>query len=794
MRVSLAGPFRAPHWLALTLAGLAAGYYALYRRPLPRKQGLVRMEGLERPVEVEWDGRGIPRIRCHSWLDGWRALGWVHAQDRPFQMDLQRRVAWGRLSQIFGPRTLSADKFLRRLGLWRSAEAEWAQADVCERAMLTAYAEGVNAVWKQERRASEFLLLGYRPDPWSPKDAYLWVKCLAHDLASNWEYEALRTLLWQTCGVESLRLWSCHPPAEMPLTGAEGKTLDGLELLLEELQAVKDCLPQGYYPTEPLSGSNAWAVSARRSRDGFPLLANDPHLAMKVPDYWYEVGMEVAEGGVKLFGVGMPGLPGMVLGQNGHLAWGVTNAFIDVQDLYAERIDWSEMGLEGPQGREKLSEHKETIPVRLGKAVEATSYSSPRGALIWGGPDKGPAGLSLAWSGREPGHFFRALARLNASRHLEEAREALSHWHLPVLNFILADRRSIAHQVVGRVPRRRHGSGLVVVPAWDSRWSWSGFLEFGQLPAATDPECGYLISANHAVASTQGHFLSWDFNPGFRAERIEELLLGRDLHDLESFQAIQGDRSSTLARRFLGLLARVKPCGPVQDQAWKLLSNWSGELSPESVEACLYQTWLGVLSERVLEENLPEKTADWLLGRQGFNPLARHNSHATRYQGAIVLACLQEDRRWLTAPRSWDEYLQESFQEALLRLEARFGPDLSQWHWGRLHGLKLPHPLGGLGRLFPSLGPFPCGGDAESPNQTGTSLEKGLPGPVSIGASWRYVVRLSDFACRTAHCPGQSGHPGSPNYRDGLQPWLEGRYHAPLESPPSRRLHLEPEG
>lgn len=784
-------PFPLKVLAALTAGGVFAAYYAFYRRPLPRRKGKVSIQGLSGPVTLDWDSRGIPRIQAQTWLDAWRVLGWVHAQDRPFQLDLQRRVAWGRLSEIFGVRTLPADRFLRRLGLHRSAAQEWATADDQEKAMLQAYADGINAVWSQERRASEFHLLGYRPDPWQPQDSYLWVKALAHDLACNWEYEALRSLFLSQGKLDVLRLWSLTPPADMPIT-AGGLTQDSLQSLLQEFEAVKSCLPDGYHPTEPLAGSNAWAVSGRLSEDGFPLLANDPHLAMKLPDYWYEVMIDLNELGYHLFGVGMPGLPGLILGQNGHLAWGVTNAYIDVQDVFAERVDWSSQTVAGPSGDEPLETYQETIPVRLKKSESATYYASPRGPLLWGDPSRGDAAMSLAWTGRDSGHFFRALSGLNQARDVAQARQALADWHLPVLNFIMADREHIAHQVAGRLPRRKLGSGLLVAPAWEPGWAWQGCYDFAELPHRIDPECGYLVSANHSVASGEGQFLSWDFNPGFRAERIEELLLQRGLHNLESFQLIQCDQGSTLARRFLTLLNRLQASSPLQQDCLAALQAWDFNLRADSLAACLYQSWLAVFCEQLLTQSLGKDLAGWLLGEKGLNPLAPHASHATRYQGAIVLACLQGDNTLLPPGHTWDGFLQSSYEETLQRLEKRFGGEPKGWRWGKLHLLKMEHPLGKLGFLFPAAGPVETGGDAESPNQTGTMLVDGLPGPVSIGASWRYVVRLSDLHCRSAHCPGQSGHPGSANYRDGFAPWLAGEYYEPLQAKRGRRLSLFP--
>lgn len=776
-------------WAGAGLCALTAALYAHYRRPLPRTQGRLELPGLRQTVEVVRDARGIPTLRANCWADAWRALGWVHAQDRPFQMDLQRRMASGRLSEVLGSRALRADRFLRRHDLQQAAGAEWNEADADERSMLTAYAEGVNACWKSQARASEFVWLGYRPENWTPVDSFLWVKGMAHDLASNWEHELIRTwLLLQGVGLEQLALLSLHPPAGMPELGpTSSQTRDSVRQLLSEYQAVRDLLPEGFDPGHPL-GSNAWAVDGRHSASGYPLLANDPHLAMKVPDFWYQVGIQVD--GQTLMGASMPGLPGVILGQNGQLAWGVTNAYIDVQDLFLEQVDWQRQLVVGPDGPEELQVRSHWLA-----GQPYNTYLTPRGPLLSGSAEHGPWGLSLAWSGRAPGHFFRALDGLHRATSLDDARRALADWHLPVLNFILAGRQGIAHQVGGRLPRRRAGSGLVVAPAWEAQWAWKGSLGYKENPATYRPESGRLVSANHSVQAHHGQFLSWDFNPGFRAERIEEMLAEQPHHSLESFARIQLDQGSTLARRMLGQLQWLQAHRPLARQALNLLRNWNGQLSADSAAACIYSAWLNHLCDRMVLNLVGEECSRFLLGKASFHPLDQHPSLASRLFGSVVLACCQRDPSWLRPGQSWEQHLQGSFESALQGLKQRLGGEPSSWAWGRLHRLHISHPLGKLGPLFPHLGPYPVGGDAESPNQTGYASEDGLPGAIHIGASWRFLCDTADFTLtQTAHCPGQSGHPGSRHYADGLADWLAGRYHQPLRARPRAILQLEPAG
>jgi penicillin G amidase len=773
-------------WLGALAGAAAAGAWAVLRRPLPQVQGRLGFAALDGPAAIERDERGIPCLKVTSWNDAWRCQGFVHAQDRGFQLDFQRRVAEGRLSEVLGRAGLKADRFVRTLGLGAAARAEWTACPAAERDMLECYAEGVNAGWAAGPLAAEFSLLAYKPRPWIGEDCFLWVKALGHDLACNWESELLRTLLVESGAPDALlQRWSLHSPAGLPVTGG-ARSEELTRALLEEYAAVRALLPQGYTFNRSLGGSNAWAVGAKRSRNGKPLLACDPHLAMRVPDYWYQLGIEVED--YRLQGATMPCLPGLILGQNGRLAWGVTNAYIDVQDLYLEEVDWASGQVRGPAGPEPLHTRVENIPVRGGRPQPCTLHATPRGPLVQHSQEA--LALSLAWSGREPGRFFSALAALNRAGSLAQGREALRDWHLPVLNFVLADSESIAHQVAGRVPERAPGSGLVVVPAWDAERSWGPALSLERLPHCIDPPSGYLISANHVLQAPGGEFLSWDFNHGFRAERIEELLLAEEKHDLETFCRVQCDQSSTLARRLLAQVGVLRAKDSLQASALALLHKWDGALSANSPAAAIYQSWLHVLSEKAAA-TLPSVVVPWLLGERGFHPLNDHPSFATRFHGRLVLACEARDPEWLAPGCSWEDWLQQAFESAVERLHARLGGEPHSWHWGRLHRAHLRHALRLPGLNIGAIG---LGGDSESPNQTGVVARAGLPGPVSVAATWRFVSSLAEqeSVC-TAHCPGQSGQASSRHYRDGVADWVAGRYHRPLQASTQRRLELLPD-
>lgn len=760
------------------LAGVIGAAAAALRASLPRSQGELRMPGLLEPARIVRDARGLATAEVGNWTDGWRCLGYLHGQERAFQMDIQRRMAAGRLSELLGKRTESLDVWYRKLGFAMAAEREWDACEPDEREVLLAYAQGVNFAWSSAPRAPEFALLGVRPEPWRPIDTWLWMKGLAHELASAWDLELLRTALFQECPQpEALARW-LQLPAGLPLT-PNAATPDLLRALLDEWEEVSRFLPP------QVGGSNAWAVAGWRSEDGLPMLANDPHLGAGIPDHWFQCALRVE--GRTVQGATMPGLAGILVGQNGDLAWGVTNAYVDVQDVFLERFqDTTRNTVHGPDGPQAVTRRRETVFVR-GSSPRALSLEfTPRGPLL---QSQGEHALSLSWSGRDPGRFFRSVTRLNACSDVDQAREALRDWHVPCLNFILADRRSIAHQLVGRIPRRRRGSGLTVMPAWEKAWAWQGFLEPDELPGQTDPECGYLVSANHSLQAEDGPFLGWDFNPGFRALRIETRLLSKERHDLASFQSMQCDPGSALAELMLQVTADVEGANPIERQVLQLWREGEGAARANHPAATIGQTWLHVLVEEAAREQFGDHLAAALLGKRITNSLGRQPTVMARLQANLLVACRDGAPGFLPEKLGWAELWGRALTLTVQRLSAALGPDPGTWLWKRVHVLRLNHHLGWTAARLE------VDGDSDSPNQTAVDFRDGIPASISLAPTLRFVTRLAqptEFAC--AHLPGESGHPLSPHFRDGIPDWKAGRYYQPQQAQVQRELRLIPDG
>lgn len=686
------------------------------------KQSLPGQHGL---VGIRWNGRGVPSIRAQHWDDVCWGLGYAHGRDRRFQMEMQRRLASGRLSEVFSKLTFRADSFMRKLDLVGLCRRELELYRPQELAGLQAYCGGVNF---RAQRPWAMRLLGMSLTEWTPLDCLLWVKMMAFGLAANWEQELLRGQL-AASHPEALESWGAMtaPPGFPQVSGQPTRVR--LQELREEWELIQQSLPAGLTPAGP--GSNAWAVSGHLSASGRPLLASDPHLTPKAPDSWYQAELTWPEGHV--LGATMAGFPGVVIGQNRSLAWGATNSYIDVQDLFWEKIDGN------------VQERWEEIGVRGFGTKRVLVQSTERGPLLV--PVRDGHSLSLAWTGHQPGEFFRALFGLNFARDIVEARQAMRHWVAPSLCYVLADMENIGYQVVGHIPRRGKGSGLVPVPAWKEEFGWQGLLDFEEWPALTNPESGFVVCANHGL----GADLSWDFNSGIRAQRIEQLLAAQSKHDWRSFAKIQMDIFSSPAHRFAGLCARLTdfPHGwMIQD-----LRRWDGNMRSDSRAALLAACGLLCLTQLAL----PDQWRGLFLGPETHHPLLKRGGHLSRLQ-PWVLHWLEENPEQLPLVR-------EALLQAHERLSQKLGHPGS-WNWGRLHGLRLP-----FGRWLP------MDGDADTPNQAGFLCERELPGAICLIGSFRMIAELGQPEnCRTCHFPGQSGRWNSGHYGDGVEDWRHGRY------------------
>ena len=695
----------------------------LLRRSLPTLDGAVELPGLEGPVEVLRDRFGVPQVFAESERDLFFAQGYVHAQDRFFQMELGRRAGHGRLSELIGGSALEFDRLSRTIGFGRIAAASEKNGAPETLEILRSYSAGVNACLSTEPLPPELRLLRLlEPKPWRPSDTAAWSMIIAWSLSASWELKLLRE------AAEGIGDWN---------------NLRG--------------------HLDPEKGSNAWTVSPARSASGSALLAGDPHLVLGIPCLWYEVGLY--GGPYRVVGASLPGTPGVVIGHNEEIAWSVTAALTDVQDLYVERFkEGGSSHYEHAAGWREAGIRIEEIPVRgRREPVIQRVRTTVHGPVITDVLGDVEGELALRWATPNPLWLVGAGLAVNRAGNKEEFLDALQSWTVPNQNFVFADRTGVTGKALaGPVPIRNNHRGDRPVPGWDGEHEWEGFLPFEKLPKSFDAAEGYVASANEAP---EGDTIPGAYLPGYRKARIEELLQATDEHTLETFREIQGDLYCAPAHVLARRLAKLNSPPEKADRLLRELAEWDGNLTAESRPGAVARVALEVILRRATGAPAPT----------GSTLPTGVESHPTR----LVPKLLNE-------PDGLPEgVLREAFEEAVEILGESCGSDPRGWSWGALHVVDLRHPLGRVGALRGALnrGPYPAGGDANTIQLaafgSGRSDTSGRPffGPVTTGPNYRFVVDTGDWEkAWSLVSPGQSGHPASPNYDDQIGLWRNVRY------------------
>ncbi len=734
-------------FVLVVIAG-GLGFYLYLRASLPQVAGERVLPGLKRPVEVVRDAHGVPHIYAADPLDAYAALGFVHAQDRLFQMDLRRRAAAGRLSEVAGTATLETDRLFRTLGFERVAAANLAHLGPDARAVLDAYARGVNArIGGGGPLAPEFLLLGYGPEPWRPADTLAFGRLMAWDLSANWRDELLRYRLRGVLSPERLdQLLS-------PGLGGDVGDATGITLPLPPLPAAD----------LPGKGSNSWAVAPARSATGGALLANDTHLGLSAPAPWYLAHLSAP--GLEAIGGTLPGIPGVLLGHNGEAAWGFTTTHSDVQDLIEVRPDPA--GYLTPDGPAPFTVREETIHLRDGGSeslrVRATA-DGPVVSDVLGGDEV----LALAWVGLDPeDRTFESFLALQGVADWPGFVEALETYRTPQQNILYADRDGhVGLMAPGRVPIRAEGDGRAPGPGGN----WRGFIPFADLPRSLDPPSGRLVTANSKIVpDNYPYSLTKDWPPPYRQERALALLDTKPRHDVAGFMAMQTDLVSGMARDLLpAMLARTPPPDDAGTRtALERLAAWDGAVRPDAAEPLVFYAWFIAFGSTIYADELGEA---YPLAR-GLRPLFLRR--VLREWGAWC------DDAATPAAETCADRLALSLKIALDALGERYGGDIDAWRWDAAHVVRHPHPLSGVlpAWLRPLLDVEGTpGGDAFGLDVAAfAAVDPAGPFEATLGPTFRAVYDLADpDRSRFLQPTGQSGHFLSAHYADLQLLWAKG--------------------
>jgi penicillin amidase len=726
---------------------------------LPQTRGEIRLAGLAAPVAVTRDMRGILYIRAGSEADAAFALGFVHAQDRFPQMEVMRRLAGGRLAEIVGERGLNNDRFMRTLGLGRLAENSVAQLSPEAREVLEAYARGVNA-WIDAYRVPppELLIFGRKPEPWRPADSLLWGRIMALQLTFGWRDEMIRAAVAAKLGPEQAAdlLGRAEPP--VPVAALPGDGLPG-DLAMRLLAAIPE-------EAKPRSASNIWLLSGSRTESGKPLLANDPHLALTLPNVWYLARIETPE--ALRVGATAPGVPFTVLGHNGRIAWGFTTTQSDTSDLIVLE-DAGGDSYRTATGTERIATRRETLFVKGGPAAELIVRETPLGPVISDvTPGAARLGKAVALSSTALQADDRtpdALLRLNRAAGVEAAQAVLARdFHTPMQNVGVADADHIGLFVAGRVPRRNR-SGAFAVASTDANAAWSGWLELAPALSVVDPLSGRLVSANNAPFAGGDPGFGGEYDAPYRARRIVERLDATQAATPRDMAAMQADSVSTMARDLLPVLLKLTPREPANAWALDRLVHWDGTFGRDRSEPLIFTAWWRRLLEALYKDDLGELWGE-VLPRPA--TVARALTERTHW-------C---DDRGTPEVETCPQRLSASLNAALSDLSARYGRNPDKWRWGEAHRARLVHPL--LGRL-PVIGALfriepMADGDNWTVNRAQTRLlDDADPFGDVHGAGYRAVYDLADLDSSLFQMSlGQSGHRLSPHFADLARSWAEG--------------------
>jgi penicillin G amidase len=811
--------------VALVAIVLVTGY-AYLRRSLPVVDGQTVVQGIAAPVEIIRDADAIPHIFASSKADALFGLGYAHAQDRLWQMEFQRRIGHGRLSELFGPATLAQDRFLRTVGFGRAARAAWASTPPWAQQQITAYVAGINAFLSTHHAGAlppEFSLLRFEPEPWTGADVVVWVKMMAWDLSANYSFELLRHDLIRAVGEE--RMAQLMPPyatdglSIVPAPSGESGGAGGAggapyqpypphqpypPYLTSFTRALSTGEPSvtafllGSARSEAL-GSNNWVVDGTLTASGKPLLANDPHLGTRLPSTWYLAHMSA--GDFDVIGATLPGAPAVALGRNRHIAWGATNVAADVEDLYRERLDATGTRAEFRGAMEPVTVIRETIRVKGAQPVHVDVRVTRHGPLVSDAinatpPTRAPKPpplepLAFRWTALDSDDStIQSFLKVNEAHNWDEFTGALRDFVVPSQNFVYADVDGhIGYYAPGRIPIRASGDGSRPADGWSGDAEWTGWIPFDALPHLYDPPDHFIVTANHRPEPAAYRYtLGLDWPEPYRAQRIIDLLSSvrldadRDPHRVRAkftpadFARMQADTVSLHATALLPvLLAHAHPETAPDRQAADMLRQWNLDATADSAATAIFEAWFHQLAPTVAGDDL------------GPAVLASYQSRFTFITRFIVNA-LAANAAWCddvtTEKReTCDDAVTGALHKGVIDMTRRLGGDMARWRWGAVHVAVFPHQgLDAVAALRPFLSrSVSNGGDWSTVNVGPVAAD--TPFEQHSVAGYREIIDLSPANdSRFLNDVGVSGHPLSKHYDDFLADWRAVRH---------RRMRME---
>lgn len=746
------------------LAFLALNHIS--RRALPDYNKNISLSGLKAEVKVIRDERAVPHVFASNTHDLYMVTGYLMAQDRLWQMDLLRRVTLGRLSEIFGADMVETDQLLRALRMSEKSHLVLDSLDPAMKSDIEAFASGINQYITQmgKKLPPEYTILGYQPEPWQAVHTVNLIGYMAWDLAGSWQNEValhkLRSVMPEEKWLQLLPDMKFQTTKVYPDAGSFA--------LLEASNKLADL------GIEVRNGSNNWAVSGHRTQSGKAMLANDMHLGFGLPGIWYQIH-QIVEGQFSVSGVALPGAPAVITGHNEHIAWGMTNLYVDEMDFFAETLNQEGSHYRFNNEWLPLQIRSEKIAIKGGDTVLVTNAFTHRGPIISGFKQVKGEHLSMRWTGNDYSNELRTILLLNRARNWSDFRDAVRTFGAVAQNIVYADKEgNIGLQVTGNVPLRKAGNAIFVYPGDTDAYDWVGSVPFEELPFEYNPARGYVSSANNrTTGSDYPYYIGYWYDNSARIDRIRFMIESQEQLDVEAFMNMHMDQTTAFAPSFISKMIPVlkgsSDISPMAANTIALLEEWDFSMSADAAQPAIFDNFY----KHFMTNLLKDETGDAFTELGG--GLLRHIFVQTFENPSSSLI----DNINTPGHEDFDALVLQSYEGAIAELTEKLGPKPTEWKWGDVHKLTLNHPMGRVKILDKLLGlnkgPFSVGGSFHTVNPMGYSFHKNFN--VTHGASQRHIYNTGDWSQSFTIIPtGTSGIPASKYYASQREMFLRGEY------------------
>lgn len=783
--------------LIIIVVMLTLSYFML-KKSLPEYDGNKKVTHLKNKIEIYRDNYAIPLIKAENDDDAAFALGYVHAQERLFQMDIARRAGEGRLSEVLGSKTISIDQMFRTAGIYRNVIANYDKLNPLSKRILTAYANGVNQFLKEAKGKYpvEFDILGYDPYPWKPEHSLMIAKLMGWELNLSWWTDITFSQIVQKFGDEKAKeLLPDFPENSPTIIPAELKSLASVSNdLIKVDQQFRNIT--GFVGTH--IGSNNWVVNGKMSSSGKPIIANDPHLAFTAPARWYFAMIRSNDWNVEGFTI--PGLPAVVIGKNQNIAWALTNVMADDADFYVEKIDSTGKKYLLNGTWRSLAVEKDTIRVKDSSNVVFEIKKTHRGPIVSDihpftkmYPNTGvkTAQMSMRWTGFEFSDEMFAALSINKAKNWDDFRNAVRYFTVPGQNFVYGDKDgNIGYICAARLPIRATNSPTLINDGTTDKYDWTGFVPYEEMPKLFNPLQNFIASANNKTILNYKYHISNIWEPSSRIDRITEFMKSKTVHSKDDFKTYQNDFISPYARKLTPYIIHAFDSVKVTDTNLKfaldLLKDWNYEMNSMSQVPTIYTRFFKFLIQNIFEDEMGED-------------LLKEYVFVANVPYRIIPKMLEENRssffdnKRTAHVETRDEIIRQSLVDALSDLEKNYGSDIKNWQWGEIHKVTFKHMFNNVSGLLDkviNIGPFNIGGDGTTVFNTEYSFPELFEhdnNPAAphrsgkyeniLGPSMRYIFDFADPDHLEFILPtGEAGHFMSDHYKDMSQMWLKGKY------------------